>query len=181
VIEKTYNMPGVFGTIKSVARYSDCQKYRYYLRRVWGSEPKPKLVNFLLLNPSKATERDSDPTVKRCETRAKRLFYDGLIVTNLFAYRATEPKDMKAQADPVGLRNLDQIVAAVEESDLVICGWGQNGRYMDQDAQVLGLLRKLNINGKVMALRITHGVPHHPLYVPYSVEPVTFTELSTHG
>ena len=56
------------GDAASTAIYSDCENYRYTLTRTWGDIGKHAL--FIMLNPSKATEIQNDPTVERCERRA---------------------------------------------------------------------------------------------------------------
>jgi hypothetical protein len=56
------------GDAESLAVYSDCERYRYLLTRVW--EPGRKAL-FVMLNPSTATEVQNDPTVERCERRAR--------------------------------------------------------------------------------------------------------------
>ena len=65
------------------ARFSIDRRYRYALWRVWDHDEN--LYNFLLLNPSFADEATNDPTIERCERRARRWGFGGLIVTNLFA------------------------------------------------------------------------------------------------
>ena len=54
------------GDAASVAVYSDCERYRYALSRVWD-ETGPRVL-FIMLNPSKATERQNDPTIERIVT-----------------------------------------------------------------------------------------------------------------
>jgi len=176
VIERTHETTGVLVPTYSVARYSDCEKYRYYLKRTWDFTLP--VVNYLMLNPSTATEEQNDPTLARCEARARNWSYGSMIITNLFAYRATDPKDMKRQADPVGVGNLDQIREAANEADLIICGWGQYGKHLCQDLQVLRVLERIDLPAKVHALRITNGVPHHPLYLSYDLKPVPFPEAA---
>jgi hypothetical protein len=58
-----------------------------------------------MLNPSTATEVQNDPTVERCERRARALGFGAFRVLNIFAWRATDPRDMRAAADPVGPEN----------------------------------------------------------------------------
>ena len=114
------------GDAASRAIYSPCERYRYLLWRDWG--PGARRVGFVMLNPSTATERQNDPTVERCERRARALGFDGFGVANIFAYRATDPKVMRAQPDPVGPGNdaaLADLAAGVEA---VICGWGTHAR-----------------------------------------------------
>ena len=87
----------------SVAIYSDCESYRYSLTRVWD-ETGGK-VHFVMLNPSTATEVQNDPTVERCERRARALGYGAFRVTNIFAWRDTDPKQMRVARDPIGPAN----------------------------------------------------------------------------
>jgi len=73
------------GDAHSVAQYSDCERYRYALTRVW--DPAGRKALFIMLNPSTATEFQNDPTVERCERRARALGFGAFRVTNIFAWR----------------------------------------------------------------------------------------------
>ena len=86
MITKTHQKGDAFST----AIYSDCRSYRYSLTRVWEAEGRK--VNFVMLNPSTATEVQNDPTVERCEQRARALGFGAFCVTNIFAWRDTDPK-----------------------------------------------------------------------------------------
>ena len=126
------------GDAASEAVYSDCETYRYLLTRVWASGPK---ALFIMLNPSTATEVQNDPTVERCERRARTLGFGAFRVTNIFAYRATDPKVMRAAADPVGPGNDAAILQSLDWADQVICAWGNHGLHLDRGTAVTGLLR----------------------------------------
>ena len=82
------------GDAESVAVYSPCEAYRYALTRVWN--PAGRKALFVMLNPSTATEVQNDPTVERCERRARALGCGAFRVVNIFAYRATDPQVMRA-------------------------------------------------------------------------------------
>jgi len=86
---------------KSLARFSDCEKYRFTLNRTWDN-PKGKVV-FIGLNPSTADEIKNDPTVTRMINFAKAWGYGSITVCNLFSFRATFPKDFKKTPDPIGV------------------------------------------------------------------------------
>ena len=88
------------GDAPSTAVYSDCERYRYSLTRVWDADASR--VVFVMLNPSTATEIQNDPTIERCEQRARRLGFGGFRAVNIFALRATDPRDMRAADDPEG-------------------------------------------------------------------------------
>ena len=85
----------------SEAIYSSCEKYRYSLTRIWREEGKK--LHFVMLNPSTATEIQNDPTVERCERRARILNFGSFRVTNIFAWRDTDPKKNEMCDRPCGL------------------------------------------------------------------------------
>ena len=87
----------------STAQYSDCETYRYALTRVW--DDAGKRVVFVMLNPSKANEIANDPTVERCERRARALGFGAFRVVNIFAFRETNPHLMRKATSPVGPDN----------------------------------------------------------------------------
>ena len=60
---------------------------------------------FILLNPSTATEKVYDPTLLRCKKRAIYSCVNQFRVCNLFAYRATKPKELQKVSDPIGPYN----------------------------------------------------------------------------
>ena len=129
--------------------------YRYSLTRVWDAVLP--VVTFVLLNPSTADAVQLDPTMRRCVGFAKREGYGGMVIVNLYAFRATDPKVMLAASDPVGPEN-DRVLAAV--TGTVIAGWGANAKPA-RVAQAARLLPPLH------ALAVTKaGHPQHPLYVP---------------
>lgn len=165
---------------ESTAVYSPCEQYRYALERVWTLRNQPGSGRFLvmvMLNPSTATEAQNDPTVQRCETRARRWGFDGLLVLNIFAFRATDPKDMLAAADPVGPLNDRTIMDALAGLAMngaggsqIICGWGTHGNHRNRSAAVLDMIARHGITP--MALSWTKdGHPQHPLYIGYDRKP----------
>lgn len=152
----------------SVATYSACECYRYILTRTWNAAG-PKAL-FTMLNPSTATEVQNDPTVERCERRARALGFGAFRVTNIFAYRATDPRVMRAQADPVGPGNDAAIVQSALWADQVICAWGNHGAHLDRGRRVETLLRATGL--PLFHLGLTKAdQPRHPLYLSYDTQP----------
>lgn len=152
------------------AVFSPCRRYRYKLWRRW-SDTKP--LNFLMLNPSTADETVNDPTVEGCERRAREWGYGGVVVTNLFAFRATDPEEMKRCGDPVGIDNNDHIRREYVFSAMTICAWGNHGAHMNRSATV----RKLLSKGVLHALKLNKsGEPQHPLYIARSVKPFVWKQ-----
>ena len=156
------------GDAASVAVYSDCERYRYTLTRTWDDARGSVL--FIMLNPSTATERQNDPTVERCERRARALGFGGVTVTNIFAWRDTDPRAMRAAQDPVGAQNDAAIAAACARADRIVAAWGAHGAHLGRGAAVRDLLAATG--RPVHHLGLTRqGHPRHPLYIGYSVQP----------
>ncbi len=156
------------GDAASTALYSECERYRYLLTRIW--DPRGPKALFVMLNPSTATETQNDPTVERCERRARTLGFGAFRVANIFAYRATDPKVMRAAADPVGPGNDDAIAQSAPWADRIVCAWGSHGAHLDRGPQVERLLRATGLPLHHLGLT-KHGHPKHPLYIGYAVQP----------
>lgn len=156
------------GDAESTAVYSDCERYRYLLTRVW-EDAGPKAL-FVMLNPSTATEVQNDPTVERCERRARTLGFGAFRVTNIFAFRATDPRVMRAEPDPVGEANDAAIAESAYWADRIICAWGTHGDHLDRGRMVEALLRATG--RPLWHLGLTQGgAPKHPLYIGYDRQP----------
>ena len=155
------------GDAVSEAVYSDCERYRYLLTRVWGVGPK---ALFVMLNPSTATEAQNDPTVERCERWARTQGFGAFRVTNIFAYRATDPKEMRGVFDPVGPGNDAAILESVPWADAVVCAWGNHGLHMNRGRAVEEKLRAAGATLSHLGLT-GQGQPRHPLYVGYDRQP----------
>ena len=156
------------GDAESVATYSDCERYRYALTRVW--QPAGERVLFVMLNPSTATEMQNDPTVERCERRARALGFGAFRVCNIFAWRDTDPKLMRGAEDPVGPENDAAILHGADWADTVICAWGTHGAHRGRGSEVEHLLRTAGHTLRHLGATAA-GHPKHPLYIAYSEAP----------
>ncbi|NRB34190.1 MAG: DUF1643 domain-containing protein [Rhodobacteraceae bacterium] len=156
------------GDAPSTAVYSACGHYRYSLTRAWDAKGRKAL--FVMLNPSTATEVQNDPTVERCERRARVLGFGAFRVTNIFAWRDTDPRKMRAAEDPIGPENDQAIRDGVAWADQIIAAWGTHGAHLDRGVLVEALLR--STGRPVHHLGLTKdGHPKHPLYLPYAQQP----------
>jgi hypothetical protein len=139
---------------------------RYLLAIEWDPSRTP--CAFVMLNPSTATEEQNDPTVERCERRARLWGYGALLVVNLFALRSTDPAALYENPDPVGSWNDFMLSWASLQREAVVCGWGTHGKLRGRGDQV----RRLLAGQGLSALRVNaDGSPAHPLYLPYSLLP----------
>lgn len=155
------------GGIASYATYSLCENYRYALTRSWGTGVR---IVFVMLNPSTASEIRNDPTVERCERRARALSGGAFRVVNLFAFRATDPRDLKAAPHPIGAGNNTALRQAVDWGDLILCAWGVHGAHLDRGRTVEALLRAQPKPLHHLGLT-KDGHPRHPLYLSYAITP----------
>ena len=164
MIERTFQK----GDAASIAVYSPCERYRYTLTRTWA--PETGKILFVMLNPSTATERQNDPTVERCERRARALGFGAFRVCNIFAWRETDPAKMRKAEDPVGPGNDAAIAQACHWADRIVCAWGVHGEHLGRGPTVEALMRA---TGRPLHhLGLTRaGHPRHPLYIGYAVEP----------
>lgn len=154
------------------AQFSGCRKYRYALWRTW--EEGDGHVMFIGLNPSTADETKDDPTIRRCVGYAKRLGYGGLYMLNLFAFRATNPKDLKRADDPVGPENDKFLRMYFDVLGFNIACWGTHGDFMDRGKEVIELLGRENLQ----CFSITkNGQPKHPLYLRRDAEIINLAQV----
>lgn len=153
-----------------IASFSPCRSYRYTLWRTWGRSltDKPGYVNFICLNPSTADETTDDNTIRKCVKFAKSWGYSAMCVTNIFAWRDTDPKAMKQVADPVGEKNDWYIKHIADGAELIVVAWGQHGTHLNRSSEVLQMMSKpLNY------LRMgKNNQPWHPLYLPDASMPI---------
>lgn len=145
------------------ALFSPDRIYRYYLWRIWNR--KTARAMFIGLNPSTADEYNDDPTIRRCAGFAKDWGYGGLIMANLFAFRATNPQEMKSAKDPIGPQNDEYLLDVVATRGIVIVAWGNHGEFMNRGTQVIEMLRPHRPDLYCFGLT-RKGNPRHPLFLP---------------
>lgn len=176
--------------VVSGARISACGLYRYSLWREWRGthDPKnwrwlggvdgageplgdPKACLFVMLNPSTADGEVDDATIRRCVGFARAWKYERLEVVNLFAYRATKPRDVlklqNAHGDVIGLHNSELVACAGRDAGLIVCAWGSNVENLDPMRDHVDTVRGWLDPKPQFALGFTKdGHPRHPLYAP---------------
>ena len=126
--------------------------------RIWD-ETKPYAL-FICLNPSTADETDDDPTLRRCIEFARSWGYGGLCMGNLFAFRATQPKDLMKSSNPIGDDNDYWLKKLSKDAHVVIAGWGNHGVFLNRSEIVKKMLPNLYCLKKNKS-----GQPSHPLYL----------------
>lgn len=148
-------------------RFSPCERYRYTLEHVIDPLLPTRRVMWVGLNPSTADENKLDPTLRRVRAFSAGWGFSSFVMTNLFAFRATDPKVMYASGDPVGPENDTWLRGVAGTCELVVAAWGSGqlaGQFLFRSTAVR---RSLEAAGaKLHCIGTTRdGFPRHPLYV----------------
>jgi hypothetical protein len=152
------------------ATLSERREYRYKLSRIWNSSQP--LVLFVMLNPSTADGMIDDPTIRRCIGFAKSWGYGGLYVGNLFAWRATDPKELLTASEPFGADNQKHLDEMMEKCDLIVAAWG--------NSPIVKKLMKGRSYDPFKGRSVHYldlsadGTPKHPLYLKKDLQPQLF-------
>lgn len=148
--------------VENDCHFSSDRKHRYTLLHRINPLFGNRLIMWIGLNPSKADEQQLDPTLTRIRSFSEREGYDGFLMTNIFGFRATDPKEMLRAHDPVGPENDAALLAAAQRCGKVVAAWGAHGIHRDRARAVAQLLGR----HKLWCLGTTKdGHPRHPLYV----------------
>lgn len=157
--------------------------YRYHLRRILDPDQNRTLL-ICMLNPSTADDYTDDPTIRRISGLVRREGFGRLHVVNLFAIRATNPREIWDHVDPIGPNNglaWDHALGQIESvTDCVTVGWG---RHPSDKARLAKFCAALSLactalqrwRGQITAWRLNgDGSPRHPLYLPQDSRAVPF-------
>lgn len=154
------------------AQFDPTETYRYSLWRDFENG-QASMLRFVMLNPSTADAEQDDPTIRRCMGFARDWGFGGVLVVNLFALRATNPRELRRHPDPIGPDNDSHIEWALQpgssdgEPPLALAAWGAHGEFMGRGKAVLRRYPFLRALGLTAA-----GEPRHPLYLRRDAVPV---------
>lgn len=151
---------------------SPCGVYRYRLERQCAGEGSTAII---MVNPSTADAEKDDATIRKLRGFGDRNEWGRIIVGNLFAYRATDVRQLAKVSDPVGPDCDQHLEAIFAAADRLIYAWGPldkqprllrgRWRYVDKLARHAGLVPH-SIGPSTKS-----GHPCHPLMLAYS-EPI---------
>lgn len=168
------------------AAISTCGKYRYQLDR-WettgGGLPTQKIA-WIMVNPSTADAMIDDATIRKVRGFSDRMGYQHFVVGNLFAYRATNVRELKTADAPVGILNDVYLNEIMRCADRVMVAWGpaaklpKSLRNRWEDIMLIAgqADKKLYCLGTAK-----DGHPLHPLMQPYSAKIVEWTPYAIMG
>jgi len=156
--------------VESWADISEDGRYRYVLGRQWDASLSECV--FIMLNPSTADDSQDDPTIRRCINFAKSFGCGSLLVGNLYAYRATDPRDLFKAADPTGGPRNDAVLCDIlTRGALAVVAWGAHAK----SARVAEVLRLSGTHPLTALATTKDGAPRHPLYVPRTALPTAWS------
>lgn len=110
----------------SSAVISSCGQYRYTLRRT--IQPHGFNACVIMVNPSTADATANDATIRKLMGFGKRFQWGEMTVVNKFAYRATDVKQLRVAAKPIGLLNDGHILEAMLLANIIVVAWGSLGK-----------------------------------------------------
>jgi hypothetical protein len=148
------------------ATYSPDKQCRYTLGRIIDENKnlKPKKILWIMLNPSTADAFTLDPTLTRCYWFSKYWGFTEMIITNIFAFRSTDPKKLSEVFDPIGINNDHILEVAAYEADAIVLGWGADPMADIRKPDILEILKKVSCPIYCLGLN-KNGSPKHPLYL----------------
>jgi len=165
--------------MESRAVISKCDKYRYELHREWDVD-KGKVL-FIMLNPSTANGWENDLTTIRCMNFATKWGYGGIMIGNIYPFRAKRPKDLRkwlkaydGERPEAYEHNISHIGGMASEADLIVCAWGCNYKGGIPDwVDSLGRLHYLELCGDGIT-------PKHPLgNLSNDLVPISYDDIQT--
>jgi len=158
------------------ATLSKCGTFRYRLWRELGALFGKGTVAFVMLNPSRASAIEDDPTIRRCIGFAKTWGYAKLEVVNLHPLRTKNPAELNRRHEdwqmPSDVKNEKVIEEVMGQASLVIAAWGVlRWDWVEARAERVveiswDLCVPLHALGTTKA-----GHPRHPLYVRKDARP----------
>lgn len=154
-------------------RFSLDGRYRYILTRTFTPEPK-RLLSVIGMNPSRADAMADDSTLRCVQALARREGFDGLIMLNLWALRATDSAEMREwyRQPRIAWWNIEEknerhIIEQTRLTEYTICAWGVDRT--GKGARLRQLLTEAGRDLRHLGLTKT-GHPRHPLYLRNDVE-----------
>jgi hypothetical protein len=155
---------------------SSCGKYRYRLERDTGRSRLEPVVAFIGVNPSTADASLDDATIRKMVGFASRWGYRRIIVGNLFAYRATDVRELRSaylDRDMVPMLFAEEnrhLMMILEDADVLVPCWGNIAKVPKQlrprIADVLALIRHSCKPTCVLGMTKSND-PKHPLMLGY--------------
>jgi hypothetical protein len=147
---------------------SDCGLYRYRLERDVSGTGQTVVI---MVNPSTADAERDDPTIRKLKGFGERNNWGRIIVGNLFAYRATDVRELASATDPVGPLNDEHLRDMLAGANQIVFAWGPAGklpkRLRARWRTIWNMVNDLGQQAYCIGAPAKDGNPCHPLMLAY--------------
>ena len=154
---------------------SDLTKYRYKLEREIDKDGSIT-IGFIGVNPSTADDFVDDNTVKNWKVFAKNNNAKKMLVTNVFALRSTDVKNLSSAIDPIGKDNDASLRSMINECDVLVPCWGSREKLRVKLRSRLDIVMTMLLESgkpiKVLGYTKTND-PRHPQGVSHKTKLIT--------
>lgn len=153
---------------------SPCGLYRYRLERHWphGADLYGQ-TTVIMVNPSTADAEKDDATIRKLIGFGANKWAN-IVVGNLFAFRATDVRELATAADPIGPENDAHLAQMIAEAFRLIFAWGPTSKLPKRLRTRWRTVYQMAVDAGKEPLSIgptaKDGHPCHPLMLPYSSE-----------
>jgi hypothetical protein len=153
--------------------------YRYAYALWWDTRAIPTLgrsAAWILLNPlgAESSVPRPRPTLGYCRNRSMEWGYGGLVIVNLFAYRADSPAQLATldRDEAIGPVNDTVLQVIASQSAVIVGAWGYHGsiggRSDEVRQRIQGLHFVIDEGGRGFT---ASGEPSHPRMLPKAGQP----------
>ena len=158
-------------------------EYRYIL----GTRGRRPLI-CVGVNPSTAVPGRLDNTLKSVQRVALGNGYDSFLMFNVYAQRATLPKDMDQELNPLlhaeNMKAFRFLLSLAGDEPAIWAAWGaviEVRPYLPRCVmEMVSLGREAGARWFTAGARSKAGHPHHPLYLKKDVSLDPFTDLDAY-
>jgi hypothetical protein len=150
---------------------SPCGMYRYRLEREGAGDGQTTVI---MVNPSTADAERDDATIRKLRGFGQRYEWGRIVIGNLFAYRATDVRELANADNPVGPDNDIHLLDMLREADRLVVAWGPASklpkRLRARFRRILEMASLVSRRPMSIGAPAKDGHPCHPLMLPYERE-----------
>lgn len=177
---KPFELPGLetHGTQERWALMSTDGRYRYALGMLWdlpvgGWDGTRRILDVTMLNPSRADHATNDLTFTKVCHFAKQEGCGGVLLRNLAAFRATDPRELETVSEIVGSRN-EEVLSTRLDNALSVAAWGKLSKIVSARTLATQAIAKQRCT-HVLGLT-KDGAPLHPCRLPNATRVVSMAD-----
>lgn len=162
------------------ATFSEDHSKRFDLVRDWRDEigAPDKTLLFAMLNPSKAGEKENDPTVRKTIGFARRWGFGRVVLVNLIPIVSTDPWDLPPW-NGIDMKNRAITQGWMGMADLVAVAWGSPPWALCRTisfAELVYMFRQIAPVPLYCIGTTQKGDPLHPSRAAYTLNPELWSE-----